>query len=337
MTPQTSVMIVDDEPSIRHLMVRWAEGLGLQSRTARNADEAVRALETEACDLAVIDLMMPGKDGLWLARELRRHHPHMAVILATANGEKVDRAAAPIVDLLIKPFKRDRFIMALDRGREWRRQAVEDVEWHRQLTREMEHRVAEMLESLEQARAAGSPEADTLARLTRTRVPDVEQHAERVARYALQIASEMNMPARELDAVELTARFHDVGKAATPQAVLTKPSPLTTVEVSLMRCHVETGADILERTDTLAHLAPLVRASHEWFCGGGYPLGLAGSAIPLASRIIAVADAYDAMTQDRQYRSRLSTAEAVSELLRSVPAQFDPGIVAAFLNVLNRH
>jgi putative nucleotidyltransferase with HDIG domain len=337
MTPLNSVLIVDDEPSIRHLMVRWAESLGLQPVTAGSADEAVQTLEHESCDIAVVDLMMPGKNGLWLARELRRQHPEMPVILATAYIEDVDRTAAPIVDLLIKPFKRARFIMALDRGREWRRQAAKDVEWHQRLSREMGGRVSVLLRDLGKACAAGAHEADALVRLTNARVADVAQHAERVARYALQIAAEMDVPAHELSDVELAARFHDLGKVTTPEAVLAKPSPLSATEVLIMRAHVETGASILEHTRTLAHLAPIVRASHEWFSGGGYPQQLAGSAIPLASRIIGVADAYDAMTQDRQYRSRLSAAEATSELLRSVPIQFDPDVVAAFLTVLNRH
>jgi HD-GYP domain-containing protein (c-di-GMP phosphodiesterase class II) len=119
--------------------------------------------------------------------------------------------------------------------------------------------------------------------------------------------------------------------------VLTKPSPLTAVEVAIMRAHVDSGAEVLEATHTLQEIAPLVRASHEWFGGTGYPKRLAGAAIPIESRIISVADAYDAMTQDRQYRSRLSAAESVTELLRSVPRQFDPDVVVAFLNVLGRH
>ena len=104
-----------------------------------------------------------------------------------------------------------------------------------------------------------------------------------------------------------------------------------------MRRHVEIGAEIVASTQSLRDAAPLVLGSHEWFAGGGYPLKLAGSAIPLASRIIAVVDAYDAMTQDRHYRSRLDSADAVAELLRCCPTQFDPAIVAAFLAVLGRH
>lgn len=336
MAPLTSVLIVDDEPSVRSLMVRWAESLGLHPTTAENADEAVRAQRHRPCDVAVIDVMMPGRSGLWLASELRRDFPQTAVILATAHLEELDPKTTAVADLLIKPFKRERFLLALDRGREWHQHAIEEVEWHQRLTDELTQQTAAVTEELARSRETGA-EAEVLFEILRNRVPDVALHSERVSRYAVAIASAIVDSVGALPRLELAAKFHDLGKAATPHAVLTKPSPLSAIEVGLMRAHVDSGADILERTFTLKDLAPIVRASHEWFNGRGYPLGLAGDRIPLESRIIAVADAYDAMTQDRKYRSRLSAAEAISEILRSVPSQFDPDVVIAFLNVLNRH
>jgi polar amino acid transport system substrate-binding protein len=113
-----------------------------------------------------------------------------------------------------------------------------------------------------------------------------------------------------------------------------KPSPLTPGETSIMRRHVDVGAEILETSATLVDAAPAVRASHEWYGGEGYPERLAGEAIPIESRIIGVVDAYDAMTQDRAYRRRFDSADAVAELLRCCPCQFDPRVVSAFLGVL---
>jgi HD-GYP domain-containing protein (c-di-GMP phosphodiesterase class II) len=162
-------------------------------------------------------------------------------------------------------------------------------------------------------------------------------HSERVARYTVSLARELQIDSAMIPTVEQAARFHDIGKSAMPVSLLMKPSPMTDGEIAIMRRHVDAGADILEVTPTLRHLAPVVRASHEWFSGGGYPSQLAGLAIPFASRLIAVADAYDAMTQSRAYRDRLDVNEAVGELLRCCPSQFDPDIVVAFLNVLGRH
>jgi response regulator RpfG family c-di-GMP phosphodiesterase len=339
MAPVTSVLIVDDEPAVRDLMARWVASLGLQPTTAANADEALATLRAKHHDLAVIDVMMPGRNGLWLAGELRRDHPHTAVVIATAYTELLENASAdtPIADLLIKPFRRERFVLAVDRGREWQRQAVAELEWHARLSEELRRRVDAVLLEVNAERERGVDEADTLLALASERTPDVVAHCERVGRFCVSVAQEMSISDRLWPTIDRAARFHDIGKIAIPEPLLTKPSPLTPGEVAIMRRHVNAGAEILESTLTLNDLEPLVHASHEWYGGGGYPEKLSGQAIPFISRLIGVVDAYDAMTGDRAYRARLDSAEAVAELLRCSPAQFDPDIVVAFLTVLGRH
>jgi HD-GYP domain-containing protein (c-di-GMP phosphodiesterase class II) len=158
-----------------------------------------------------------------------------------------------------------------------------------------------------------------------------------VARYTASIARELDLGPGSLALFERAARFHDIGKLAMPECVLAKPCPFTRGEAAIMRAHVDAGAEILAATSSLRDTAPTVMASHEWFNGQGYPVGLAGDAIPLGSRIIGVADAYDAMTQDRRYCQRLDAVEALSELLRGASTQFDPDVVVAFLNIVNKH
>ena len=339
MTPMTSVLIVDDEPAVRELMSRWVASLGLRPQTACSADEALATLRVQHYDLAVIDVMMPGHDGLWLATELQRDHPHTAVVIATAYTELLhsDTEQRPIADLLVKPFQRERFVLAVDRGRQWRKQALEEVRWHAQLSLELDDRAEEVGAIIRTRAAEGMSEIDALVALSAERMPETLAHSERVARYAQSVAREMGVDAVLGPTLELAARFHDVGKAAMPAALLTKPSPLTPGEMAIMRRHVDIGADLLACTVALSETAPIVLASHEWFSGGGYPRKLRGTAILLASRVIAVADSYDAMTQDRAYRIRSDSADAVAELLRCSPAQFDPAVVDAFLRVLGRH
>jgi cyclic di-GMP phosphodiesterase len=336
-TPLTSVLIVDDEEPIRELLSRWVQSLNLQPCTACNADEAVATLNTRHCDLAIIDIMMPGKNGLWLADELRRTHPDVAVVLSTGNAAMINNSPPPIADLLIKPYKRERFVLAVDRGREWRRQAVEELERQAHLMTEVQMRIADVKREVERARQTGDDESDALWQIAMSRMPDVVEHSERVERYTASIARELEVDRASIDLFERAARFHDIGKLAMPDVVLTKPSPLTRGEVAIMRAHVDAGVAILSATSTLNATVAIVKSSHEWLNGQGYPQGLAGEAIPLASRIISVADAYDAMTQDRRYRTRLDAVEAVSELLRGAPTQFDPDVVVAFLNIVNRH
>lgn len=128
------------------------------------------------------------------------------------------------------------------------------------------------------------------------RAPDLVAHCARVARVSVSVAQELGIPDAEWPAIARAARSHDIGKIAMPEPLLTKPPPLTPGEVAIMRRHINAGAEILDSTRTLRDLEPVVHALHEWFGGGGYPEKLAGTAIPPASRLIAVVDAYDAMT-----------------------------------------
>jgi putative nucleotidyltransferase with HDIG domain len=340
MTALSSVLIVDDEPAIRDLMTRWVHALGLQPDTAANAYEALAALRTHHYDLAVIDVMLPGHDGLWLASQLHRDHPQTAVVLATAYTALLgdDETEPPIADLLIKPFQRDRFALAIERGRRWREQMLDERRWHELLSAELEQRIGELCTDLARHSPDERDERETLLAMSREAAPDVADHSERVAVTAGLIAREIGAAdhGRLAGVLEVAGRFHDIGKLAIPAALLTKPSRLAPGENAIMRKHVDAGAEILASTRTLRDVAPIVFASHEWFGGDGYPRKLAGHAIPLASRILAIADAYDAMTHDRQYRVRLDSVDAVSEVLRCCPAQFDPEIVTAFLAVLGR-
>jgi len=334
------VLIVDDEPAVRDIMARWVASLGLSARTASGADEALDTLREAPCDLAVIDVMMPGHDGLWLATEVQREHPHTAVVLATAYTSLLEGDTGqprPIADLLIKPFARDRFALAVDRGRRWRKDALDEQQWHAALLVEVRDRTMAARRELAWRLGEEADEVDALTALLAERVPESLAHGERVARYARSLARELGQNDADEATLDLAARFHDVGRLAMPDALLTKPSPLTENEVDITRRLVDAGAEILAGSRTLGPLAPIVRASREWFSGGGHPGELAGTAIPLASRIIAVADAYDSMTQSRLWRSQLTSTEAISELLRCSDAQFDPDLVVAFLSVLSRH
>jgi putative two-component system response regulator len=339
MSAVTSVLIVDDEPAVRDLMSRWVASLGLRSKTAANAEEALASLRLRHYDLAVIDVMMPGHDGLWLAGELRRKHPNTAVIVATAHSELLggDAQQTPIADFLIKPFQRERFALAVDRGRQWRELALEEMHRQAMVSLELRDRAAQVVGAAERIVAAGGREDDALAALFTARLPNVAAHGERVCRYAHAVARELGVDRALGPDLEIAARFHDIGKLAMPEELMSKPSLLTRGENAIMRRHADIGAEILESTRSLASAASVVRASHEWFQGGGYPDGAAGTAIPFMSRLIAVADAYDAMTQDRAYRMHLDSSDAVAEILRCSPSQFDPEIVAAFIAVLGRH
>jgi two-component system cell cycle response regulator len=133
--------------------------------------------------------------------------------------------------------------------------------------------------------------------------------------------------------VRAAGALHDIGKLAIPDAILSKPGALNEDEWEFVRRHTLIGERVLRAAPALAPIAPLVRATHEHFDGRGYPDGAAGEEIPLASRIVSVCDAYDAMTSNRAYRTAMSAEGALDELRNCSGAQFDPMVVAAFERV----
>jgi diguanylate cyclase (GGDEF)-like protein len=159
-------------------------------------------------------------------------------------------------------------------------------------------------------------------------------HISTVADLATRLALAMGVDSSEVTNVKLAARLHDIGKVAVPDAVLLKPSRLNDDEWMLMRRHPIVGADVVERIHGLGHLAPIIRSHHERWDGVGYPDGLAAEEIPLGARILAVADAYDAMTEGRVYQEAREPEWAMNELRRCAGSQFDPAVVEAMERVL---
>jgi putative nucleotidyltransferase with HDIG domain len=162
-------------------------------------------------------------------------------------------------------------------------------------------------------------------------------HSHDVVELALRIADELGVDPAERRLVELGALMHDIGKLATPKEILHKPGPLTDEEWAVMRRHTVVGERMLDRVGGyLRDVGKVVRSSHERIDGNGYPDGLAGDAIPLPSRIIAVADAYDAMVTSRPYRAAMPREVAIAELRAGAGTQFDAKVVVAALKTLNR-
>ena len=161
------------------------------------------------------------------------------------------------------------------------------------------------------------------------------QHTEEVVRLAVAVAAELELDLEAVRNVELGAVLHDIGKVRVPEAILNKPGPLTEEEWAVMRTHPEVGQRILEPIQSLQAILPIVRHHHERWDGDGYPDRLSGRAIPLGARIVAVCDAYRAMTEDRPYRAAMDEAEARRELEACAGEQFDPDCVAALLRALD--
>jgi two-component system cell cycle response regulator len=182
--------------------------------------------------------------------------------------------------------------------------------------------------------SAGRQSRDVLVRALVERDPTLAAHAHGVAALAESVAAALGLAADDVEHVRQAAELHDVGKVAIPDGILDKPGPLDADEWAFVRRHTVIGERIVRAAPALSRAAALVRASHERWDGRGYPDKLAGEAIPLGARIVAVCDAYDAMTTERPYSAAMSPSAAIAELRRCAGTQFDPAVVEAFAAAL---
>ncbi len=184
-------------------------------------------------------------------------------------------------------------------------------------------------------RSAGDQSKAVLIRAMSERHPDLTEHSADVSRTAELVALRLGVAEDQLEPILHAAELHDVGKVGIPDAILSKPGPLDDEEWAFIRRHTLIGERIVAAAPALAQVGRLVRSSHEWWDGSGYPDGLHGQTIPLGSRIITVCDAFDAMLAERPYQAGQTTDAALAELRRCAGVQFDPTVVEAFCEVIH--
>lgn len=176
----------------------------------------------------------------------------------------------------------------------------------------------------------------TLARAVETKDAGSEGHGERVAKYAVEVASRMRMPNKEQLKLEYSAFLQDIGNVRVPHAILNKPGRLTVKELKILKTHTIIGADMVEQVKFLRDISPIIRHHHEAWDGSGYPDGLKGEDILLNARILSVCTTFDSLVHTRSYRPGLDEENAVQEIRAGGGTKYDPVVVKAFLKVLKK-
>ena len=329
-TVHARCLVVDDDPQVRSALVRVIQGQGLSCQGAASGSEALELLEREGeVPLIITDMHMPGLDGLQLLQEVRRRYPDTAVIMLTGVAD-VQTAVACLdqgaLDYIAKPAMVEEVRARVTRALEKRELLLQKRFYQRNL----ELRVRNQASRIKELFLEG---VQTLAHALEAKDAYTSGHSMRVSRYAVRTALRMGFTGEHLEDIRLGGELHDIGKIGTREAILNKPGPLTAEEFQHITEHTLLGERILA---PLARENPvvlrIVRSHHERMDGTGFPDKFTGDRIPPEARIVAVVDAFDAMTTNRAYRSSRLPVEGLDELRRCAGTHFDPDVVMAFVD-----
>jgi putative nucleotidyltransferase with HDIG domain len=335
-TYKACVLVVDDEASVRALLGEALTYAKYDCYTAANGEEALALMGQVAFDAVITDLRMPGLSGIELLEEIRKTHPHVAVLMATAEADirvGIEAMKEGADDYLVKPFKLEAVGASLDRALDKQRLEKELADYRRKLEQMVDERTAQLRAALGRIASTYDETLEALAAALDLRDNETAGHSRRVTLYSLQVGRMLELGNEEMQHLARAALLHDIGKIGIPDAILLRPGKLSEGDKEVMQRHVHIGYEVLSRIAFLAPAATIVLAHHERYDGDGYPQRLVGEAIPLGARIFAVADTLDAMMMDRPYRRACTFEAAREEIVRESGHQFDPRVVDAFLSV----
>jgi putative two-component system response regulator len=330
MEKQEKILIVDDEMGIRRLLHHKLAKAGYTCEEAENAERALEKMAANTAELMILDIKMPGKSGVELLPEIKAKYPDTAVIMATAITEAtnaINCMKQGADDYICKPFNLEEVVVSVEKSLEKRGLELEIRDYQEHLQQKVDEQTREIRRLF-----LGAIEALVFALEAKDKY--TAGHSRRVTKIALAIAKELGLPKEELEDLRWGSLLHDVGKIAIDQAIQNKPGKLTPVEYEHIMLHTQIGAGIVKPVVN-DRVVEMIEHHHDRYDGSGLNQTIAGEDIPLGARIMAVADAFDAMTSDRPYRPTQPVEEALAEVKRCTDTQFDPLVVRAFINISN--
>jgi putative nucleotidyltransferase with HDIG domain len=322
------ILIVDDEAAIRRLLRQKLSRQGYHCEEADSAEHALAKMLANPAELVMLDMKMPGKSGIDLLPQLKVSYPNTAIIMATAVAETslaIQCMKQGADDYICKPFNLDELVLSVDRTLEKRRLELRIKEYQEHLQQKVEEQTVEIRRLF-----LGAIEALVFALEAKDKY--TAGHSRRVTDIALAIGHQLNLPEDNIEDLRWGSLLHDVGKIAVDQFIQNKPGKLTPAEYEHIMIHAQVGAGIVKPVVNDRVMA-IVQHHHDHYDGTGLHQVVAGEDIPLGARILAIADAFDAMTSDRPYRPAMPVEEARQEIRRCSGTQFDPVVAGAFLKI----
>ena len=319
------VLFVDDDPSLLRLGRISLERAGYEFIGAIDGRQGLQFAREMRPDLILLDYMMPGISGKEVFIEIAQSEDpglrHTPVVMLTArtdnHAEQRELLESGLAAYLFKPFGHHELLNVIDN--------VLVMSQIKERNRTLER----------EARQSFISTARSLISLLAAKDNYTGEHSNAMVDLAETLALNFGLPETEVINIKLGALLHDRGKIGVPEGIRLKPSRLTQEETEIMRRHVDYGAQALEGMPHMGTVRQIVKHHHEWWNGGGYPSGLRGEAIPLGARIIAVVDAYDAMTSNRPYRPGMPRATAIERLRAAVGIQFQHDAVEKLVECLD--
>lgn len=342
------ILVVDDDARNRRLLDAMLAPEGYEINEAADGAEALAFLDAHPVDLVLLDVMMPGIDGVEVCERMHSdpRFAHIPVIFVTALSDSQSRVRGKEAggdDFLTKPIDETELLVRVRNLLLMKLYHEHLVKQNDHLEEEVRKRTAalhELVSRLERAdkeiRHSREETIQRLARVAEFRDDEAPNHTQRVAHYSELIARRAGLDETTCELLRLASPLHDVGNVAIPDAILRKPGKLTAEEFAQMQQHTEIGHRMLAGAGTapLELAARIALSHHEHWDGTGYPRKLAGEAIPIEGRITAIADVFDSVTSKRVYKDATPLEDAVRIMRQQSGTQFDPRLVAIFLDAL---